>query len=223
VYLAKSRRRETLMMSGICLVIAGALVLIGRNVAGGMVVDSLAKTAAAQPAAEAVWSIGTRLLHDAAQATIVVGIPLILAAWLAGPSGLAKGFRHNAAPWLRERPGVTYGVVAAMLLLIIAWGPIPATRMIIPVLLMIGLTVLGVEALRRQVAVEYPDATTEHTRAALRAAIASARGRNGATRPATADGDHLDQLERLSTLHDSGALTDEEFAARKAELLDRGT
>ena len=31
------------------------------------------------------------------------------------------------------------------------------------------------------------------------------------------------KLERLKALHDSGALTDEEFAARKAELLDRGT
>jgi hypothetical protein len=218
VYLARGRRRETLLGSGICLIIAGAVVLIGRNVAGGAVVDSLAKTDAVRPAAEAVWATGTGMLHDVAQATIVGGIPLIIAAWLAGPTKLAMGFRRNAAPWLRERPGVTYGVVAALVLLIIAWGPIPATRKLIPVLIMIGLVIIGVEALRRQVTEEYPTSTEEDVKASLRAAIASARGRNGhRTTPAPA-ADRLVSLERLSALHDSGALNDEEFAAEKAAL-----
>jgi hypothetical protein len=218
VYLARGRRRETLLVAGINLVIAGALVLIGRNVAGTNIVDSLATTDAVKPATEAVWSIGTRMLHDVAQATIVLGIPLIIAAWLAGPTGLAVGFRRNAAPWLRERPGVTYGVVTALVLLVIAWAPIPATRNPILVLIMIGLLIVGVEALRRQVALEYPHATSDDVRASLRASIASARGRNGATRPAPHNGGHLADLERLSALHDTGALSDEEFAAEKTAL-----
>ena len=218
VYLARGRRRETLLVSGLCLIIAGALVLIGRNVAGGAVVDSLAKTDAVRPAAQAVWATGTGMLHDVAQATIIGGIPLIIAAWLAGPTRLAVGFRRNAAPWLRDRPGVTYGVVTALLLLIIAWGPIPATRKVIPVLIMAVLLIIGVEALRRQVAEEYPDSTEEDVKASLRAAIASARGRNGhRTTPAPAE-DRVVTLERLSALHDSGALSDEEFAAEKAAL-----
>jgi hypothetical protein len=220
VYLARGRRRETLLVTGVCLVIAGALVLIGRNLIGSSVVDSLAKTEAVKPAANAAWSIGTAMLHDVAQATIVIGIPVIIAAWLAGPTGLATSARRHAAPWLRDRPGVTYSVVSALLLLVIAWAPIPATRKPIPVLILIGLVILGVEALRRQVTVEYPDRTADDVRAEMRATIAHARGRNGHARAADANGDHtrLDELERLSALHDAGALDDNEFAAEKAAL-----
>src|SRR5205823_7512342 len=129
----------------------------------------------------------TQMLHDAAQATIIAGIPVIIAAFLAGPTGLATSARRYAAPWLRERPGVTYSVVSAIVLLIIAWGPIPATRKPIPVLIFIGLVILGVEALRRQVRSEFPDSTPDDVRASLRAAIAHARGRNGHAQAANGD------------------------------------
>jgi hypothetical protein len=221
VYLARGRRRETLLLAGFGLVIAGALVLIGRNVGGQSVVDSLAKTEAIKPATAATWAIGTDRLREIAQASIIMGIPVILAAWLAGPMGLAVSFRRSTAPWLRERPGVTYGVVSAIVLLVIAWGPIPATRSLVPVLIMIALVITGVEALRRQVALEFPDSTPDDVRASLRAAIAHARGRNGDAHPA-ANGDRLHELERLSALHDTGSLSDEEFAAEKALLGDGG-
>lgn len=35
-----------------------------------------------------------------------------------------------------------------------------------------------------------------------------------------AQDDYIDELERLGELHDQGILTDEEFAAKKAQLLD---
>jgi putative oligomerization/nucleic acid binding protein len=38
--------------------------------------------------------------------------------------------------------------------------------------------------------------------------------------PAAAGDDPLDQLERLAELHQRGALTDAEFAAAKAKLLN---
>src|SRR3954463_3409006 len=59
VFLARGRRRETLLFAGVDLVGAGALVLVGRNLLGGSVVDALAKTEAVRPATEAAWSIGT--------------------------------------------------------------------------------------------------------------------------------------------------------------------
>jgi hypothetical protein len=37
--------------------------------------------------------------------------------------------------------------------------------------------------------------------------------------PASAEATMMDQLSRLSTLHQQGALTDEEFAAAKAKVL----
>jgi hypothetical protein len=236
VGIARGRRRETLRSVGWCLVIAGALVLVARTVAGQRVVDSLARTDAVKPAAEATWSIGTSMLHDIAWAVIVVGIPLIAAAWLAGPMRSAHVLRGAAAPWLRERPGVAYGLAAALVLLVIAWAPIPATRMVIPVLLMIALVVLGVAALRRQVAAEFPAATVADAQARWRARTShawqtarAAGRRDGAGTPGVPAGDgtpalgaaqRVALLERLAALHERGVIGDEELAAQKAALLE---
>ncbi len=234
VALAPGRRRGTLLRAGIGLIVAGALVLIVRALAGDAVVSALASTAAAEPAAENAWGIGTRMLRAVAPASIILGSPLVAAAWLAGASRPATALRSLAAPTLRDRPGVAYGVALALLLVVVAWGPIPATRMVIPVLLMAVLVFLGVAALRRQTAVEFADAPAGAGTAALRARASnawrtiSARRQASAPTPAAAaapaqtaarSDDHLGQLERLSALHNDGTLTDDEFAAEKALLL----
>jgi Ca2+/Na+ antiporter len=223
VYIAEIRRRRTLMWVGIDLIVAGALVLIARNVLGSSVVDALAKTEAARPSAEAVWSIGTHILRDVAQAIVIIGIPVVFAAWLAGPTRPAVACRRAAAPWLRDRPDVTYGVVAVVLLLILWWGPIPATRKVIPVLIMIGLVILGVQALRRQTAEEFPGLTASAVGAGMKAGVVRARGALGRG-PAAVDGapavdPRLERLERLSDLHDRGVLTDDEYTTEKAAVL----
>jgi hypothetical protein len=224
VYLAHGRRRRTLLFAGLDLVFAGAVVLVARNLIGSAVVDSLAKTDAAKPAAEAVWSIGTGTLRDVAQAAIVIGIPVIVAAWLAGPMRPAVAFRRTAAPWLRDRPGLTFGVAGALVALVILWDPIPATRKVVPVLIMIGLVILGVQALRRQTAEEFPEATADATRAELQAAAHVVFGARRAGNGSTDDAAQLrvDQLERLAHLHDTGALTDDEYAAEKTLVLANG-
>jgi len=127
-----------------------------RNLVGNGVIESLVKADSVKPAGHAVYDIGTRMLQEVAQATVVLGIPLVFAAWLAGPMRPAIAARRFAAPTLRDQPGIAYAVVAAFILLIIAWGPIPATRMPIPVLIWIVLTIVGVQALRRQTAQEFP-------------------------------------------------------------------
>jgi hypothetical protein len=223
VYLAEGRRRRTLMWVGIDLVLAGAIALVARNVIGSSVVDSLVKTDAARPAAEAVWSIGTRILRDVGQAVIIIGLPVLFAAWFAGPTRPAVALRRAAAPWLRDRPDITYAVVAVVFLLIVWWGPIPATRKPILVLIMIGLVILGVEALRRQTAEEFPDLTAADVGAGMRAGVVRARTAAGRG-PAAGNGappadPRLERLERLSDLHDRGALTDDEYAAEKAMVL----
>ena len=235
VYLSPGRRRRVLAYGGVGFIVAGLVVLIGRNVIGGFVVDSLATTAGIRPATEAVWSIGTGMLRDVAQAAVIIGIPVVVAAWLAGPTRPAVALRRAVAPWLRDRPGVAYGVLAAALLLVVAWGPIPATRMVLPVLLMVGLATAGLAVLRRQVAEEFPDVTTDDVGASLRGsasravhAVSAARHDESApapspppaqpvaATPAAAGPTRVEQLERLAALHRSGALSDEEFAAEKA-------
>jgi hypothetical protein len=47
------------------------------------------------------------------------------------------------------------------------------------------------------------------------------RGKHGAPAAASARPDVVEQIARLASLHDAGVLTDEEFAEKKAELLQR--
>ncbi|HEX4805888.1 MAG TPA: SHOCT domain-containing protein [Conexibacter sp.] len=248
VWLAHGRRRVTLRTVGWCLVVAGVVTLVARSVVGQRVVDSLAKTDAVKPAAQATWSIATSMLHDIAWATIWAGVPVIAAAWLAGATRPAVALRRAAAPWLIERPEVAYGVAGALVLLVIAWGPLPATRQLLPVLLMIALVALGVAALRRQVAVEFPGATVRDARTTWQERVAHARtaaherltrarehapGLHAGSRAggdgAAAHGDggppalvspaeRVALLERLAALHAQGVLSDDELAAEKAAL-----
>jgi hypothetical protein len=223
VYLARGRRRETLLVAGLCLMAAGLAVLVARSIAGGYVVDQLATTDGVRPAAQDAWSIGTRMLHDVAQATVVIGIPLVAAAWVAGPYRPAVALRRAAAPTLRERPALTYSLVAVALLLIIAWAPIPAARMPIPVLLMIVLAFLGTAVLRREVAAEFPAVPRGAARAALQDRAARVvHAVRTARRPPQPEVAPLDQLERLAALHDHGVLSDAEFTAQKTAVLANG-
>jgi hypothetical protein len=162
VYLGRGRRRETLFYAGVDIIIAGLLVLTLRRIVGDSVVDSLVKTESVRPAAEAAWHISTRMLQQVAQACVVLGIPLVIAAVLTGPLRPAVAFRRFAAPVLRDRPGLAYSTMTLIVLIIVAWGPIPATRKPVPVLLLFILSMLGVAALARQTEEEFP-ATTTHT------------------------------------------------------------
>ena len=232
-FLARGRRRRTIMFAGGGFILAGGIVLVGRNLGEDYIVDALASTASLEPVVQAAWSIGTAMLSDVAQAAIIMGIPVVIACVLAGPARAAVSFRRAAAPWLRARPDLAYGILAAGILLVIAWGPIPATRMILPVLLLIVLAFSGLAILRRQVAEEFPEATGTGLDLSLGAGVsraakavaASVRGSDGKTAPATAaaaEASRLDALERLADLHERGKLSDEEFAAGKERLVPGG-
>ncbi len=158
VYLARGRRRQTLTEVGAAFVGAGLAVVVVRGIAGSKVVDSLATTEAVRPAAQAAWSIGTSVLADVAWSTVFIGVVVVLAAMLAGPTRIATSLRHLMAPYMRDRPDVTFGALALLLLLLFAWGPIEATKSLTGILIIIVLAVFGTETLRRQTALEFPEA-----------------------------------------------------------------
>ena len=110
--LARGFRRRTLMRVGIAIVTAGIVVFLVRSVLVSQVTNSLVKSEAVKPAAHAVLSIGTSMLSEIAGAFVVVGVPLIAAAWFAGPARLAARGRQAIAPFLREQAQWTYGIVA---------------------------------------------------------------------------------------------------------------
>jgi hypothetical protein len=92
---------------------------------------------------------------------------------------------------------------------------------------MIGLVLLGVEALRRQTAQEFPEANREEAaarrREQLSRLVTSVRERRSAGAPAepgAGGGDtRLEQLERLARLRDTGAIDAAEYEREKQRLL----
>jgi hypothetical protein len=155
IFLAR-RRRQTLMQVGIAIVLAGLLVFAARAIVVSQVTDSLVKVEANKPAAEAILSIATGMLAEIAGAFVIVGIPLIAAAWFAGPARIAVKARRAIAPFLRDQPAWTYGIVAFIMLLIFIWNPIPATGKPAGIIVFLVLAFFGTEVLRRQTAGEFP-------------------------------------------------------------------
>jgi hypothetical protein len=166
IFLARARRRQTLMAVGIAIVFAGVLVFAGRAILQHAVVNSLVKVEANKPAGEAIISIATGMLSEIAGAFVIVGIPLIAAGWFAGPARIAVKARHFIAPFLRDQPVATYAIVGVIMLLIFIWGPIPSTRKPAGIIVYLVLAFFGTEVLRRQTAREFPDAHMAHSEAA---------------------------------------------------------
>jgi len=158
IFLARRRRRQTLIQVGASIVFAGVVVFAGRAILQSQVADSLVKVEANRPAAEAVMSIATGMLAEIAGAFVIVGVPLIAAGWFAGPARLAVNARRAIAPFLHDQPGWTYGIVAGIMALIFIWGPIPATHKLAGIIVFLALALFGTELLRRQTAREFPDA-----------------------------------------------------------------
>jgi Short C-terminal domain len=219
VYLARDWRREALRAVGIGFLFAGALALIARGLAGDAVVDALATTESVRPAAQAAWDISTALLVQAAAATLLYGVVIVVGAWLAGPTRWAIAVRRNLAPYLRE-PHLAWGAFGVVVLALVAWGPTPAFRQVIGALLLIALLALGFELLRRQTAREFPDARREDSFRALRGWVRGIgrRARPAPTAPAAPDS-RLGQLEQLGRLRDDGVLDADEFEREKTRVL----
>jgi hypothetical protein len=225
LWLARGRRRRTLMLIGSSLVLAGLVVLIARSIAQGQLVSAITSDAAIQPAAGDAYSVATSLLVQVAGASIIIGLPVIAAAWLAGPARWAIAARRFLAPHWRERPALAYWTTAGLLALLFIWGPIPSTRYPLTMLLYTILALVGAHVLRGQIAEEFPDAPAVSVRAALGhwaqtfgARIARARAA-AAPSAAGAGPSKAAELERLVALLDRGAITAEEYALAKRELL----
>jgi hypothetical protein len=225
IWLARGRRRLTLRTTGWCFVGVGVFTLLIRRIGGDWVVDGLVRAESVKPAASDSWDIGTGLLRAIAIALVIYGLVIVAAAWLAGPTRSGQAVRRALAPSLRDHPVRVYATVGIVYLLVLLWGPTPALRHIVPILLIAVVLVLGVELLRRQASGEFPEAQAGDTMRSVRGWWAARRGpvpAAGNGQAATAEegnGGRLRQLEQLASLHDRGALTDEEYAAQKGLLL----
>lgn len=153
VYLARGFRRRVVGAISLGLVGAGVLLLVVRRVVGDELVSSLTSPST-EEAGSRIWLIGTELLRDLAIALMLYGVALAVAVWIGGASRLAVRLRGLLAAPMRDHPVAVYGVVAVLVLLFLASLPDAGGRRIVGALVFCALVVVGVEALRRQIAKE---------------------------------------------------------------------
>lgn len=209
VYLSPGRRIKTIRGIAFGLVFVGLLVLAIVRIAENFVVNDLVKVPSNKPAAGNVIDIVTETLRTTAWTLAAIGILMVIGAWLSGEGVRATRFRRWAAPGLRDHPEFVWGAFAFIVLLVLLWGPIRATRNLVGIVVLVGLAALGLWAFRRLAIAEFPaEPWTGFKLPGWRPSGGSNPGH-----------DKVEQLERLAALEKEGALTKKEFEAEKAELL----
>ena len=212
VYLSPpGRRLKTIKGIAFGALFVGLAVLAIIRVGGNLIVSSLVKIPANETAAHHVWAIVTESLKTTAWSFVAIAVIMIIGTWLSGSGRRATDFRRWSAPTLREHAEFYWGSFAFIVLLVLVWGPIQATRNLVGIVVLVGLTALGLWAFRRLTLQEFPDA--QRTPLNL-------SGMNWSR--TSSEEKKLAALERLSALHDQGVLSDAEFEAQKAELLGSG-
>ena len=111
--------------------------------------------------------------------------------------------------------------------MLLIWAPVDAARTLLTAVVLIVLGAIGVEALRRLVIRENPELTEQRLGGELSEKGSElwewmkGNARHDRAEPVTVDAGsgRYAELERLSSLHERGVLTDAEFAKEKAALL----
>jgi hypothetical protein len=160
IYLARGWRREALRSVGFAFIVVGVIVLVVRALTGDAVVSSLASTESVRPAIADTWSIATALLSAQGGAMIFYGLFIVIGAWLSGPMGFARTARRAITPIL-ERRAIAYSALGLILLLLFIWSPTPGFQRLPTALLLIALSIVGLEFLRHRAITDFPNETWE--------------------------------------------------------------
>jgi hypothetical protein len=160
------------------------------------------------------------LLFDTAWLLITWGAIIVAGMLAIGPNRIATWARRTAAPVLNADRTVFWVGAAVLYLLVLLIVPSPALRLWWSVII-IGVVVgLGLEYLRSRSLAEFPDVQLDVDVDGVKNSVAKT-WTNIASRFTNGDAsDHVAQLQKLGDMHASGALTDAEYAAAKAKLLD---
>ena len=225
LYLARGARRATLRDIGWSIVLVGLLLLVVRRVSENYILDSLT-TSQTRPVGHHVWLIGTQIIGQIGWALIAYGIVTVLAALLAGPTRPATRLRTLLAPTLNTRQAVVWGLAGATYLVLVLWGPTHALRTPTGILLLGALATAGLYCLRRQTLQEFPDAAhgegpglTARAEELWRKRPHRSTPTKSQTSASAAVGSAAEEIERLHTLQQAGAITDDEFQRGKERAL----
>jgi hypothetical protein len=233
-YLAKGRRWIVVFGYGLGLIVAGIAALALRKVGGQLLVDTLASTESVKPAAQAAFDIGSSLLSSIAQTSIVTGVLFVVASFLASPQAMAVRIRRAMAPSFLERPALIWSIFGVLVLIYLILNPPHGNRELLTTVTLLAIAAIGLEAQSRKTRREFPEAksgdmaerfrkrgrelTTEGAKR-MRAAMNDLGGMiDGEPAPEDA---RLERLAKLGELKEKGVLTEEEFKAEKARLLEK--
>ncbi|HET9461771.1 MAG TPA: SHOCT domain-containing protein [Gaiellaceae bacterium] len=223
LWLAGDRRRAVRRIGGTVLVV-GVLGLVAATLTGRYVVSSLVAETDTRTAAGNAWDVVTELLRHTFRSQVVLGILLLLVAWLAGPGRKASVVRRTLAPAVRGRVWA-YAALAAATLVLLVLSPVGDFTRLLTVVVLAALGAAWIELTRRQTLHEFPDASAspffEDARMHLSSWWESRRAtmtpEASTSRPPAAD--LTTRLATLADLHARGELTDKEFASAKARVL----
>ena len=154
IWLAPGRRRVELRALAIGVLLVGLLMLAVRRVAGGYLVDQLAKDDSVKPAVQNAWDILTQVLADRAWVWITLGVVTLVGVWFVGETDRAAQARHAARPVLENRV-TTYAIAAGSVLVLGLLVPLFARGWTIS-LFLLALVIVGVEVVRNIVLRETP-------------------------------------------------------------------
>ena len=149
VFLSRDRRR-TVIYAGACLLFAAVAVLAVRKYGGNTLVDALSQAPDSKLAVANTWEIGTRLLVDVVSGIALLGLLLILGAWLLGPGRVAVPARRMVTPALRDQPWLVRLGLGALLLLLVWWNPVPWTGKPLAILILAIAAFAWLEVVRRR-------------------------------------------------------------------------
>lgn len=151
IEVARGARRSTLLAVGITLVGSAFFALVLQRLAGLAFVEAVTDGGPTKDAAEATWRIASDLLVALCVVVIVIGLVVVLGAWLVGPGRRATQVRAFLRPRVVRHPALIYGGVAVVYLAAVAWGPLTAFARVWPVLLLAALLAVGLIVLHRRI------------------------------------------------------------------------
>ncbi len=158
LWLAVGWRSQALVAAGGGVLVATLLILLALRLLGAEVVSSLASSESVEPAVQSVWDAISGGLRERALFILVIGLAFVGAGLLAGPGRHGVALRRQLTPYLHSSRVAVYSVLAAFFLLWLAFIPaIDNLGQVLAIVLLAVLAVVGVEALRRQTAREFPE------------------------------------------------------------------
>ena len=148
IYLADNWRRAAVRNVGAATALGGFIVLVALRLGIGFVAGK-PDTEGSRAAAKSILTIGTELLRQSAWSEILIGLLIVLGASLIGPARYAKRARHYIAQGFQHSTVGTWIGLAVLALAVLTWSPFSAGGNWLTVLIVLGIIIIGIEALRR--------------------------------------------------------------------------